>query len=109
MTHPSDRLFRGELNDTPAAALQAIVDEFNYEVSLSERSEFQDEHELEFATEFRKYAQEAEATRKFYVENWGSMSLSEMAEKIVADNMAGDMSETIAEALLTGDWTGCAI
>jgi hypothetical protein len=70
------------------------------------------EIDREYANEFRATAKQVRET-KSHVAAAVSKALEcvyeKLAEEIREKKMAGDMSDQIADALITGAWEGCAI
>lgn len=115
MTTASNRLYRGELDGDPIGALQAIVDELEYEAAQAGRTVMgvpPNESDFDYAKRFRADAEKVRET-KSYVNAAVRKALSgvyeQLAQEIRDQKMAGDMSDVIADALVDGCWETCAI
>jgi 6,7-dimethyl-8-ribityllumazine synthase len=115
MTTASNRLYRGELNNNPLGALEAIVDELNYEADMADRPHYgipPDESDREFAARLRVDAKKVRKAKQM-VSAAVSVALekvyAEMAEKIREEQIAGDFNNEIADALESGCWESLAI
>lgn len=111
MSHPSNRLYSGELDGDPLAALQAIVDELNYEARFAESTQYgvpPDATDLEMAARFHQDAKEVEIVRSRLVTVLNA-TYEKFAKEVREERIGGEMSTTIADALESGCWEECAI
>ncbi len=111
MTTASNRLFRGELNGDPLAALEAIQSELCYEASQLERSimgEPPDKTDLDLAKSFRVEAQKVGQLRGI-LQKEIQTCLANLAAHVLSENLAGEWSGAISQALQDGCWERCAI
>lgn len=104
MTSASNSLYRGELNGNALGALQAIVEELEYEAAIAE----DEDGPQNFVTDFRNTAQQVRET-KVIVQNAIDKALAEAAHEIHEREIGGDMNGVIVQSLLDGHWERCAI
>jgi len=109
--HPSNTLYRGELNGKPLEALEAIVDELHYEARFA-RSNYlgvsPTEEDLKFAKDLEQQAQDVEGARNYITQKINAY-YETLATEIIDQKLGGVFGESIAESLRDGDWSRCAI